>query len=71
MRVVTGPAQSKFAALSAKIVTMGARTVHLFDSWRKPVRLEGSVVVAPRGEGDLRPGYVRAMRTGRAVCRAK
>ncbi len=41
-----------------------------------PLRLEGSVVVVvvvPRDEeeGDLRPGYVRAMMMGRAVWRAK
>ena len=36
-----------------------------------PFKLEGSVVVIPRGEKDLMPGYVSAMMTGRAVCRAK
>ena len=51
---------------------MGARTVYLFFASKKPGRLdgEGSVVVV-RGEeeeeGVLTPGYVRAIRTGRAV----
>ncbi len=74
MRVVTGPAQSRLAALSASMVAMGARTVHRFRGCSMPLRLEGSVVVVvPRGEeeGDLRPGYVSAMMMGRAVWRAK
>lgn len=49
---------------------MGTKTVHLFFSSSSPLRLDGSVVI-PRGEEDLRPGYVSAIMTGRAVCRAK
>lgn len=62
--------------MSTKTVVIGARTVYLFFASRMPVRLDGEdsvvVMVVVKGEeeeegGFLVPGYVRAMRIGRAV----
>ena len=62
--VVCGPANRRFERLLAKMMPIGRRVWVRFEGERR-------LVVVPLVRLAMRPGYVRARRTERPVCREK